>query len=51
MASYLNIDEKFMSDMAYFAFKFFSNIVALNYVDFDCLGSNRGVEFVVLRFQ
>ena len=49
MVSYLNITNKFASDMPYFAFKLYSNIVVPNYVDFDRPGSKRGAVFADLR--
>ena len=49
MDNYLNLAEKFTSDMPYFAFKLYNNIVVPNCVDFDWLGSKRGVEFFILR--
>ena len=51
MVSYNKITKKHTSDMPYFAFKLYSNIVVPNYVEFDWPGSNRGVEFFVLRLS
>ena len=51
MISNLNIVEKRTSGMPYFAFKLYSKIVVPNCVDFDMLGSKRGVEFFILRIS
>ena len=51
MVSYLDITETFVSHMPYVAFKLYNSIIVPNCVDFDQLGSKRGVEFVVLRLS
>jgi len=51
MATDLNIIEKSASDMPYFAFKLYSNIVVPNYVKFDRPSSKKGVEFFILRLS